>query len=310
VPVTLNAADTGGSGVASIEYKLDADPTYTNYTGTFDVSGQGYHNLAYRAADVAGNNNFGGAAIIKIDNTFPTTTVSKTPSGEWANTDVTVTLEGHDSGGSTLDYTEYSLNGSDWTHGTSVTVSAEGETTVYYRSADVAGNVETAGSVTVKVDKSAPATTITAGPSGWTTASPTFVWGGSDNKTPVEELVYSYQLDSGAWSDYSAATSQAFSGLSPGSHTFSVRAKDLAGNVDPSPDTRTFSVDNLAPTTTASKSPSADWAMTDVTVTLTGHDTGGSAVDKTYWKIDSGEVQTYDPANKPVLTTTGQTLTY
>ena len=46
-----------------------------------------------------------------------------------------------------VDYTEYRVNGGAWTKGTSVTVSALGAQAVEYRSADKAGNVETAKSV-------------------------------------------------------------------------------------------------------------------------------------------------------------------
>ena len=46
-----------------------------------------------------------------------------------------------------VDFTEYRVNGGAWTKGNSVTVSALGAQTVDYRSADKAGNVETAKSV-------------------------------------------------------------------------------------------------------------------------------------------------------------------
>src|SRR6201999_4580296 len=50
---------------------------------------------------------------------------------------------------------------------------------------------------------------------------------------------------------YAACTSpQTYNGLTDGDYTFSVRAKDADGNVDPSPATRTFTVDTTAPDTT------------------------------------------------------------
>ncbi|MEZ7005360.1 OmpL47-type beta-barrel domain-containing protein [Streptomyces sp. AD55] len=52
--VTVTATDEGGSGVAAIEYSLDAGP-YLAYTKPVVVDRVGRHTLAYRASDKAGN---------------------------------------------------------------------------------------------------------------------------------------------------------------------------------------------------------------------------------------------------------------
>ncbi|KOX37301.1 MULTISPECIES: OmpL47-type beta-barrel domain-containing protein [Streptomyces] len=52
--VTVNATDEGGSGVAGVEYSLDAGP-YLAYTGPVIVDRVGRHTVAYRASDKAGN---------------------------------------------------------------------------------------------------------------------------------------------------------------------------------------------------------------------------------------------------------------
>ncbi|MGW1212637.1 OmpL47-type beta-barrel domain-containing protein [Streptomyces sp. NPDC002499] len=52
--VTVSAADEGGSGVAGIEYSLDAGP-YLAYGGPVVVDRTGTHTVAYRATDKAGN---------------------------------------------------------------------------------------------------------------------------------------------------------------------------------------------------------------------------------------------------------------
>jgi hypothetical protein len=54
VTVVLTASDTGGSGLASVEYSVDNGP-FTAYTGQFTVSAVGAHTVRYRATDVAGN---------------------------------------------------------------------------------------------------------------------------------------------------------------------------------------------------------------------------------------------------------------
>lgn len=52
--VTVNATDEGGSGVAGVEYSLDAGP-YLAYTDPVVVDRVGRHTVAYRASDEAGN---------------------------------------------------------------------------------------------------------------------------------------------------------------------------------------------------------------------------------------------------------------
>ncbi|MFD5073546.1 OmpL47-type beta-barrel domain-containing protein [Streptomyces sp. NPDC058371] len=52
--VTVSATDEGGSGVAAIEYSLDAGP-YLAYTAPVVVDRVGAHSVAYRASDKAGN---------------------------------------------------------------------------------------------------------------------------------------------------------------------------------------------------------------------------------------------------------------
>lgn len=76
-------------------------------------------------------------------------------------------------------------------------------------------------------------------------------------------------MDGGAWSDWTSATSKDFNGLSDGVHTFEVKAKNEAGDEDPSPASCTFTV-SLPPS-------SATLAIGDVT----GSPGGNACVDLT-----------------------------
>jgi hypothetical protein len=87
-------------------------------------------------------------------------------------------------------------------------------------------------------DFTPPDTTITAGPTdGETTtnASPTFGLASSEAGSGFECAV-----DGGALED--CGPEATIGPLAPGSHTFTGRATDAAGNADPSPATRTFTV--------------------------------------------------------------------
>jgi hypothetical protein len=103
-------------------------------------------------------------------------------------------------------------------------------------------------------DPMPPETSITAGPSGATNDStPTFEFSGSDNITPSTSLTYECRIDSGTF----AACTSPYTALAlpDGAHTFEVRAKDAAKNVDGSPASRVFTVDTAAPDTSITSGP-------------------------------------------------------
>jgi glucose/arabinose dehydrogenase len=120
----------------------------------------------------------------------------------------------------------------------------------------------------VGIDATAPATSITSGPSGVVT-DPNANFGFTSSESPAR---FECKLDgpgstSGAFA--SCDSPQAFSGLPEGDYTFSVRAKDQAGNTG-DPATRAFSIDATAPSSTASSPPGAwspalmvDYSATD-----------------------------------------------
>ncbi|WP_091556280.1 ThuA domain-containing protein [Micromonospora pattaloongensis] len=80
VPVTLAATDAG-AGVAKLEWSLDGGP-WTAYTAPVDVTGDGEHELLYRATDGAGNVETLKSAVLKIDGVKPTVIVSGLADGQ------------------------------------------------------------------------------------------------------------------------------------------------------------------------------------------------------------------------------------
>ena len=62
------------------------------------------------------------------------------------------------------------------------------------------------------------------------TLSVEFQWEGSDDKTLPENLLYSYKLDDGIWSDWKKTNKYLTPNLKEGDHIFSIKAKDEAGN--------------------------------------------------------------------------------
>jgi sugar lactone lactonase YvrE len=96
---------------------------------------------------------------------------------------------------------------------------------------------------TVKHDNIPPETILTTGP-----ASPTdettaaFSFTGSDDVTSAEDLRFAWRLDGRPFGEFSGTRSVTLTDLADGAHTFEVVARDRAGNVDPTPATKTFTV--------------------------------------------------------------------
>ena len=115
----------------------------------------------------------------------------------------------------------------------------DGVHTLAARAIDRAGNV-TSVSRAIMVDNTPPETLIT-GPERATDGL-RFGFGGADNLTSPGDLLFAWRLDDGAWSAFSPATTATLAPPAPGSHTIQAKARDRAGNDDPTPASLTFSV--------------------------------------------------------------------
>jgi len=108
---------------------------------------------------------------------------------------------------------------------------------------DRAGNSRAEAQLLV-VDRTPPETLILSGPAAEIAErSVRFAVGGTDVWSPV--LEYSWRFDSGAWSPFAPLAVVELSELTPGPHRFEVRARDLAGNDDPTPAVQTFTIRSL-----------------------------------------------------------------
>jgi hypothetical protein len=103
-----------------------------------------------------------------------------------------------------------------------VALTAQGTTTVSYRSTDAAGNEETPGTSTVRLDSGAPVTT--ASQSGSRPVRITLT-----SADPVSGVATTeYRVDDGGWSAYAGP----FDVTGAGDHTVAYRSTDQAGNVE------------------------------------------------------------------------------
>ncbi len=245
---------------SSFECRLDLG-SWRSCTSPKSYSGlaTGVHQFSVRAIDSSKNADATPATqswtVIAVnpepptDTTPPQTTITSGPEGTTTSTSASFAFTS-DATGSSF---ECKLDSGSW--GTcNSPLSYPGLTTGSHqfsvRATDAANNVDptpairswTAEAPAPPTDTTAPETTIAGGPTGTTTStSASLTFTSSETGSSFE-----CRLDSGAWS---ACTSpKSYSALSTGGHQFSVRAIDPADNVDPTPASRSWTVEEEAVT--------------------------------------------------------------
>jgi hypothetical protein len=123
----------------------------------------------------------------------------------------------------------------------------------------------TTTTTTPPADTTAPTTTITAGMGATTSTSASFAF------TSNEAGTFQCKLDAAASAP--CASPKAYSGLTVGSHAFTVRAIDPAGNTDASPATQSWTIsapaDTTAPNTTITSAPANPTTSTSPSFSFT-----------------------------------------
>ena len=248
----FSATDPGGSGIASFQCSLDGAPfTACTSPAPYDSLADGSHTFEVRATDLAANTDPSPASLTwRVDATPPALAIdslsaSLLKAGEssdllfHADEDgaFALRLGGADCASGAL------LDSGPYTHpaGQSSTIAAsalaEGANQLRLCLTDAAGNTASA-TTSVTLDSTAPETTIDSGPAALTNATgATFAFSATD---PGGSGIASFQCSlDGA--PFTACTSPApYDSLADGSHTFEVRATDLAGNTDPTPASLTW----------------------------------------------------------------------
>jgi len=281
-------AGTGDFAACSSPYAI---PNMTPGSYVFDV----------RSKDAAGHTSeIAGHSWTVRDITDPQTTIDNVSSGS-----ITFTFSGSDnhSAGSNLTF-QCRLDSAAWesctspkTYTTAELQQMVGDHTFQVRAVDQAGNVdETPASHDFTVtDTTAPGTSITGHPTATTTnTTATFTFTGSDNATVVTSLTYECSLDGAAFA--ACGSPKEYTGLTVATHTFEVRAKDAAGNVDGSPASYSWEIqepaptpDTIAPETTIGANPPATTTETNASFSFAGTDNETPEAGLTFeCKLDTG----------------------
>jgi photosystem II stability/assembly factor-like uncharacterized protein len=185
-----------------------------------------------------------------LDTSAPTTTLHGWD-GLWHADARQLSLSAADeAGGSGIASTSFRMDAGPWQTGTMVEVPApadhsnDGVHLLTYYSTDKAGNAENPQVRQVKVDTTAPSTTVEGASAVWRRGpvAVTLVPGDGDGSGSAKT---EYQLDAGAWV---AATQLTVSG--DGAHTVRYRSVDLVGNVE-AVQTTLVMVDSTGPSAAA-----------------------------------------------------------
>jgi hypothetical protein len=137
---------------------------------------------------------------------------------------------------------------------------------------DAAGNVDPSPATQSWTVTAPPDTSITSGPTGTvssTSASFSF------SSTPTG-ATFTCSLDGAAFTTCTSSSSQAYSNLSNGSHTFQVAAT-YQGSTDPTPASRTWTVDTTGPTVSITAPANGAAVTGQVTITASASDSAGVA---------------------------------
>jgi peptidoglycan/xylan/chitin deacetylase (PgdA/CDA1 family) len=238
VSIGLAASDTGGAGVAEIRYTTDgSDPSSSNgtvFSSDFTVSST--TTVKYRAFDNAGNAEPVNSALIKVDTTPPSSTIScngGSCTGPFKSV-VSVALDASDAD-SGVGSIRYTTNGNDPTATTGTVYSGpfnvSTTTTVKYRAVDKVANAEAVNSKQIQVDTTAPSVSMTSPNAGdILSGTAALAASASDNVAVdhVDFLVDGQQVGSASSAPYTFSWNT--QSVSDGTHAIAARAVDTAGN--------------------------------------------------------------------------------
>lgn len=252
---TISGSVEQGANI-QIQVSTDAIVTQPTRAGTAWSSAisslaMGENLITVTATDLAGNRSVQTVRIIRY--TPPFVSLSNLPDGPVSGSDFAITV----SGTGVVAY-KYSLDGSAYSQETETGVPlllhglSEGIHTLRVIGRDSANTWQTYPTeAVITVDRTPPPGVDMSG----APASPT-------NRTFVtltisgaDVATYSWQLDDGAWSDFTSPVGIPLSltGLQDGEHRLRIRGRDQAGNIQVVPTTLIWTVDTTPPVTTPSR---------------------------------------------------------
>ena len=262
--------------------------TWNTKTGP-DAVADGHYDVKATATDWAGNAGSATVTDVTVDNQAPTVNTTVPADASYVNAasadPFTVNATAVDNGtgvqqvvfsscttadcqGGTVTTIGTDPTGTAGTYGAAWALPANGSYWIRAVATDNVGHSSTSINA-VTVDRTLPDTNLLTNPGDPTNdANPTFTYSASEATQG-----YECKLDSGAWTACTSPHSLA-STPADGSHTFQIRAIDLAGNTDSSPASWTWNEDRTAPTATLTDPAAANAAHAIRGLIVLGSTTG------------------------------------
>jgi hypothetical protein len=274
----FSASEAGSTFECSLDgASFAACPTPKAYSAL----AEGPHTFAVRATDAAGNVDATPASHAwRVDTSAPPPPVLESPADGTLTADDTVTVSGTAEPGTTVEVFDGAASlgttpadgAGAWS--TTLTGVADGAHTYTATASDAAGNTSAASSGrTVTVDTDAPETIMGTSPIGSTSSTSAALSFSSDEAGSTFEC----SLDGAQF--VACSSPHAYHGLAEGPHAFDVRAIDAAGNVDPTPAARTWTVDTTPPPAPELTSPADGSLSASASITVAGTAEPGAVVE-------------------------------
>jgi len=273
----ITAASSDPSGIAE-QYVSDTNGNWrTSFTATQTTD------IWCRAKDNSGN--WAGPSVcgtVHIDKVKPTLGFSGATDGAWYNSPRTIQSASTDSGGSGLKSQGISTDNKTWVASKSINSTSD----IYCRAEDNAGNVSQALCGRVNFDLNAPTVSVTKSPAGeWANQNVTVTATASDSGGSGLAGIRCKLASEGSWQNGSGGKCTR---TAASSTTFQYYAWDNAGNYfgsASSPKTVAVNIDKINPTAVATKDKPGTWSSSDVNVSVSASDSGGSGVKTVYCKF-------------------------
>ncbi|MCK5559797.1 MAG: hypothetical protein KAJ51_04365, partial [Thermoplasmata archaeon] len=228
------AANDLTSGIDHISYCLN-DDVWELYSNNFNITLDGVHLLEFHSMDLAGNSESTNDLTVMIDTISPSSwsTINGIKGiNNWYISEVAIELNGADET-SGIKCWMYRINDDPWhSYSEQIVLKDEGTHTLEYFAIDLAGNIETANVITIKIDNSLPLFNISTPIDNYQSNSSniTVEWSVNDEYSGID--YYLIGLDNGSWHETLENTFFTFNNLTNGNHTIKLKAVDYAGNTE------------------------------------------------------------------------------
>jgi flagellar hook assembly protein FlgD len=286
------------------------------------VPSDGVYTIESKAVDRAGNVSAVKTTSFIRDTTAPViSSVAHAVSGLWqsATSTATVAVSVTDVNPGHVEYTLATsaapntirksgvVTGNVLSYAMLMTGESSGSHLLKFRATDLAGNTSAWTSVTLLFDITVPVLSNASLGALVTSANAvTLTAAATDGHSGVAR--YEYRIDSLAWTTFTSGQSVSVASLTDGSHVFSFRAVDAAGNIS-NVITQTMTLDRAAPTLGSPivNKTTLNLQTSDLMISLLGADSG-SGFARYEYKIDGNAVRTILGTNSLTLTNSDSQL--